>query len=247
MKAMEDIQADLSNPLERPSNDKPLITEISSSDSVPLSDATSAIKNGLSIDVDSAQRVCSEVETDNEGDERSETASTCMAILSTILVLGNKTRPEKEEAEIRKCLPYLQTISRYSCMARSDDGDDERSIGQTASDLALLVLTRGMAEVGEHMPRKNASSAAENNHTHGLHRTSLVEVIGDQSESHYRDTNTKETGSRPIKTPSISLFEEELLIAKRYLHDPDSAPMRAMGVRRVVLAIREPKEVINCT
>ncbi|CAE7457376.1 unnamed protein product, partial [Symbiodinium microadriaticum] len=125
---------------------------------------------------------------DNEDDEM---ITTVLALLGAMLQLGNERRSVKEEELLRQLvLPALRIIS---------SGDRDSFVGQTAADVALLIMVRGQTP---NQPDQRSQVEYESNR-------SFAAVCRD---------------------------------AEMYLNDPSPA-MRGLGVRNIIVALRDPDVV----
>jgi hypothetical protein len=134
-------------------------------------------------------------ENDDENEEEGEMITTVLTLLAGMLQMGNVKRSEKEETALRVVvLPALQIIA---------GGDRDSLVGQTAADVALLIMVRGAPEDG-------------------------ISSSGVCSASHYDS--------------GLSAFASVCADAEPYLRDASPA-MRGLGVRNIIVALREPEEV----
>lgn len=99
--------------------------------------------------------VTGDEETEGEGEEdnsQSEILSCALGILIGILSLGKATRSSREESSLRDLLLPLQVISYR---------ETDRAIAQTATDAALLLLTRWCSNTAEERKRAGYGGSAE--------------------------------------------------------------------------------------
>ena len=181
-------------------NTKPLIEEITSSHVTDISASQNCNRhNAFNIlNKFSIKDNCENV--DDEYNDEEDIIMTVLALLVSMLEVGSQQRKAEEESMFREVLlPHLVVIAGQ---------DKSVEVAQTASDLCLVIMTRGT-------PPTNHTNVQGN-----------LETI-DFSES------------------DISAFQKICNEAKaEYLFD-ESPAMRGLGVRNIIVALREPIEPLT--
>ena len=130
-----------------------------------------------------------EEENDDVEDEDEDIVDTVIALLSSILCFGRSLRSVEEEGIIRRFLTPLQTIARYGDVERrrswvrrkgvgavgrttQDEVEDGNVMGgedgsggdsRAASDLCLMILTRGMKGLENVVEQSSRAGGNEKN------------------------------------------------------------------------------------
>lgn len=161
-------------------------------------DDDSLPKQPLVVEVGTVRREIPIIESTSSEDSEGDTdiIGTVLAILSAILSFGSPSRPVEEEKLLRGLLTSLQSLS-------SLESDPE--ISQSASDVALVLLTR-----------------------------SASGVINDPSG--VRQSKVLSSGN--------SAFEKVVNDSTDLLNS-ESPAMRGLGIRNIIIALREPVEPLS--
>jgi hypothetical protein len=149
---------------------RPLIEEISPADGITpnaASASTTATMKSLPIVINSSTDSMSASAVPKVSEDPEMIASV-LGLLAAILSLGHDRRPDDEEALIRSLLQPLQLIafrardSSGSIDVIGDTGGDDQqgtsSIGETASDVALMILSRSYQQTHPDRSSERVSS-----------------------------------------------------------------------------------------
>jgi hypothetical protein len=189
-----------------------------------VSSAPARAKMNTYLELDSSVQDSSVITSDGDLNdaamfEQTDILQAVLAILAGILGLGNDYRAEEEEQAIRLFMDPLQSIARLC-------GDPESA--QAASDIALMIITRSAnSPPPPPSPSPDESRASS--------ETSAFPPSTPQKSLLSRTTSTTD------KDTTLA-FQTSLQECKALAADNNPA-LRALGVRKLVVSLREPGPV----
>jgi hypothetical protein len=155
-------------------------------------------KQPLVVEVGAVRREIPKLEStssqDSEGD--TEIIGTVLAILSAILSFGSPSRPVEEEKLLRGLLTSLQSLASF---------ESDPELSQSASDVALVLLTRSSSGVVKD------PSVARQSKVLSRGNSAFEKVVNDSTD----------------------------------LLNSESPAMRGLGIRNIIIALREPVEPLS--
>ena len=159
-------------------------------------------------------------EEEGEGDEGEEEGegnqmiSCVLGILSAMLALGNESRTKKEETALSNLVWSLHVIAFR---------ESSSNLSQTASDVAMLLLTRTCSPL---IPSSLSSSSSS---------SSAITSASTSSSSSSSSSSSASTSVSPFCSLLFSILNDFCTSI-----DP---PMRSFGVHKISLAITDYSQV----